>query len=64
VEYKPPASVKKVITHPRRPADLLLELAVERDGASILKVTGSEVVCASGSFRRCVNEERRYSLPG
>lgn len=45
-EYKLPASVKKVITFLRSPAELRLELPVERDGASILKVTGSEVLCA------------------
>jgi uncharacterized protein (DUF1697 family) len=45
-EYKLPASVKKVITFLRSPAELKLELPVERDGASILKVTGSEVLCA------------------
>lgn len=45
-EYKLPASVKKVITFLRSPAELTLELPVERDGASILKVRGSEVLCA------------------
>ena len=45
-EYKLPASVKRVITFLRSPAELKLELPVERDGASILKVTGSEVLCA------------------
>jgi uncharacterized protein (DUF1697 family) len=44
--YKLPASAKKVITFLRSPAELKLELPVERDGASILKVTGSEVLCA------------------
>lgn len=45
-EYKLPASVKKVITFLRSPAEPKLELPIERDGASILKVTGSEVLCA------------------
>ena len=45
-EYKLPASVKMVITFLRNPSELKLELPVERDGASILKVTSSEVLCA------------------
>ena len=45
-EYKLPASAKKVITFLRSPAELKLDLPVERDGASILKVIGPEVLCA------------------
>lgn len=45
-EFKLQASVKKVITFLHGPADPKLELPFERDGASILKVTGSEVLCA------------------
>lgn len=45
-EYKLPASVKQVITFLRGPAERSLELPIERDGASILRVTGAEVLCA------------------
>jgi len=44
--YELPASAKKVITFLRRPATLELALPIERDGASILRFTGSEVLSA------------------
>lgn len=40
-----PAS-KRIVTFLRSPADPKLELPIERDGASILKFTGSEVLAA------------------
>ncbi len=44
--YKLPATARKVITFLRSPSEPKLELPVERDGASILRATGSEVLCA------------------
>jgi uncharacterized protein (DUF1697 family) len=41
-----PASAKRVVTFLRTPADLVLELPIERDGASILAFTGSEALSA------------------
>ncbi|MBM4188386.1 MAG: DUF1697 domain-containing protein [Gemmatimonadetes bacterium] len=45
-EYQLPAVAKKVIAFLREPFGRKLELPIERDGASILKVTGSEVLSA------------------
>lgn len=44
-EYELAASAKKVVTFLRSPTELQLELPIERDGASILRVAGSEVLC-------------------
>ena len=44
-EFLLPASAKQVITFLRRPLELPLKLPIERDGASILKFTGTEVLC-------------------
>lgn len=44
--YDLPASAKAVITFLRRPAALSLELPLRHDGASILQVTPTEVLCA------------------
>lgn len=45
-EFRLPAAAKPVVTFLRRPAEVSLDLPIERDDASILKVTGSEVLCA------------------
>jgi uncharacterized protein (DUF1697 family) len=43
-EFNVPANTKRVITFLRSPAELKLKLPIERDGASILKLTESEVL--------------------
>lgn len=45
-EFDLHASAKPVVTFLRSPAELALELPIERDGASILKFNGSEVLSA------------------
>lgn len=45
-KYELSASAKKVITFLRSPPEVKLDLPLERDGASILGVSGSEVLCA------------------
>lgn len=45
-EFSLPPTAKRVITFLRRPAEANVKLPVERDGASILKLTGSEVLAA------------------
>jgi uncharacterized protein (DUF1697 family) len=45
-EFRLPAAAKPVVTFLRRPTELALDLPIKRDDASILKVTGSEVLCA------------------
>ena len=45
-EFKLQPSAKRVVTFLRRPAALSLSLPIERDDASILKFTGSEVLSA------------------
>ena len=45
-EFRLPSKAKRVITFLRRPVDSPLELPVKRDGASILKVTDTEVFTA------------------
>jgi uncharacterized protein (DUF1697 family) len=45
-EFKLPATAKRVIAFLRHPADPKLALPIERDGASILKCNGSEVLAA------------------
>lgn len=45
-EFSLPPTAKRVITFLRRPAETDLKLPIERDGASILKFTGSEVLAA------------------
>ena len=41
-----PSTAKRIITFLRRPAEPKLRLPIERDGASILAFTGSEVLAA------------------
>lgn len=43
-EFSLPPTAKRVITFLRSPADTQLNLPIERDGAGILKFTGSEVL--------------------
>ena len=45
-EFKLPLAAKPVVTFLRQPAELSLSLPIERDDASILKFTGSEVLSA------------------
>ena len=45
-EFNLPASAKRIVTFLRRPLELPLALPIERDDASILKFTGSEVLSA------------------
>ena len=45
-EFRLPQAAKRVVTFLRSPVQTTLELPVERNGASILKCTGSEVLCA------------------
>ena len=45
-ELNLPPSAKRVITFQRRPAESSLSLPIQRDDASILKFTGSEVLSA------------------
>jgi uncharacterized protein (DUF1697 family) len=45
-EFKLPASAKRVVTFLRHPVEPKIALPVERDGASILKMAGSEVFSA------------------
>ena len=45
-EFKLQPAAKRVVTFLRRPAGLSLSLPIERDDASILKFTGSEVLSA------------------
>ena len=45
-EFGLPPEAKRVITFLRRPADPKVTLPFERDGVSILKFTGSEVLAA------------------
>ena len=45
-EFELPSTAKRVVTFLRSPAQESLELPINRDGASILKLTGSEVLCA------------------
>ena len=45
-EFRLPQAAKRVVTFLRSPVQTTLELPIERDGASILKFTGSEVLCA------------------
>ncbi|HZT63657.1 MAG TPA: DUF1697 domain-containing protein [Burkholderiales bacterium] len=43
-EFKLPRAAKRVVTFLRGPAKSKLELPIERDGASILRLNGSEVL--------------------
>jgi uncharacterized protein (DUF1697 family) len=45
-EFSLPPVAKRVVTFLRSPSEPKLELPIERDGASILKFTGSEVLAA------------------
>ncbi|MGH8204196.1 MAG: DUF1697 domain-containing protein, partial [Steroidobacteraceae bacterium] len=45
-EFRLAPSAKRVVTFLRRPVQHALELPIERDGASILKLMNSEVLCA------------------
>jgi len=45
-EFSLPPTAKRVVTFLHSPAEPKLELPIERDGASILKFTGSEVLAA------------------
>jgi uncharacterized protein (DUF1697 family) len=45
-QYKLPAEAKRIITFFRRPPETNLPLPIERDGASILGMTGSELLSA------------------
>jgi uncharacterized protein (DUF1697 family) len=45
-EFELPPSAKRVVTFLRQPAKLSVELPIERHDASILKFTGTEVLCA------------------
>lgn len=45
-EFSLPPSAKRVVTFLRCPAEPELDLPIERDGASILKFTGAEVLAA------------------
>jgi uncharacterized protein (DUF1697 family) len=45
-EFDLPPSAKRVVTFLRSPAEPRLDLPRERDGASILKFTGSEILSA------------------
>ena len=45
-EFSLPPTAKRVITFLRRPAEQDVKLPIERDGASILKFTGCEVLAA------------------
>lgn len=45
-EFSLPPTAKRVITFLRHPAETNVKFPVERDGASILKLTGSEVLAA------------------
>jgi len=45
-EFRLPQAAKKVVTFLRSPVETTLELPIERNGASVLKSTGSEVLCA------------------
>ena len=45
-EFSLPPTTKRVVTFLRSPAEPKLELPFERDGASILKLIGSEVLAA------------------
>lgn len=45
-EFSLPPTAKKVVTFLRSPTEPTLELPIERDGASILKITGAEVLAA------------------
>jgi uncharacterized protein (DUF1697 family) len=45
-EFSLPPTAKRVVTFLRSPAEPKLDLPIERDGASILKFTGSEVLAA------------------
>lgn len=45
-EFRLPDAAKPVVTFLRHPTRLLLALPIVRDDASILKVTGLEVLCA------------------
>ena len=46
LEFKLPAAAKRIITFLRRPSESRLTLPIERDGARILKVLGTEVLAA------------------
>jgi len=43
-EFSLPPTAKRVVTFLRSPTETKLELPIERDGASILKLTGTEVL--------------------
>ena len=45
-EFDLPPSAKRVVTFLRRPVDSKTALPIERDGARILKLSGSEVFSA------------------
>jgi len=45
-EFSLPPTAKRVVTFLRSPAEPKLELPIVREGASILKLTGSEVLAA------------------
>ena len=45
-EFRLPPTAKRVVTFLRAPAQSTLKLPIKRDGASILKVNGSEVFAA------------------
>ncbi len=45
-EFNLPPTAKRVVTFLRSPAEARLKLPIEQDGASILKLTGSEVLAA------------------
>lgn len=45
-EFDLPATAKRVVTFLRTPAEPMLNLPIEQDGASILKFTGCEILAA------------------
>lgn len=45
-EFDLPPAAKRVITFLRRPLEKRVELPIERDGASVLKIGAAEVYCA------------------
>jgi uncharacterized protein (DUF1697 family) len=47
-EFALPPHAKRVVTFLRGPAQLALELPIERDGATILRCSGAEVLSAYG----------------
>jgi uncharacterized protein (DUF1697 family) len=61
-EFNLPPTAKPVVTFLRTPADRTLSLPIEHDGASILKVTDSEVL--AGSPRRRASSSSSSRRPG